>query len=243
MNLAAAQQAFIAEIAGDDDQPSTSLGMAIYRNAYRARLVAALEVSFERTRRWVGEEAFAAAAAHYVLITPPQSWTLDAYGADFPAQLATLFAEDPEVAELAWLEWHMQRAFAAPDIGELAPSDLVEAGFNDADWQRLRFSPAAGFAARAVTHQLAALWHGLADPSDMPERVIASPDQILIVWRRSMQPQFHLLDAPEWIALKGLIDGQSFGAATRHAPSAEQLGLWLAGWLQGGLFGGYRLAD
>ena len=29
---------------------------------------------------------------------------LDAYGADFPELLAALFADDPEVAELAWLE-------------------------------------------------------------------------------------------------------------------------------------------
>jgi hypothetical protein len=243
MNLAAAQRAFIAEIAADDDHPSSNLGMAIYRNAYRARLVTALEVSFERTRTWVGEEAFAAAAAHHVLTSAPHSWTLDAYGADFPATLASLFAEDLEVSELAWLEWHMQQAFAAPDCGTLSPADLASAGLREADWDHLVFRPAAGFVQRPVFHELAGLWHGLAEGAQAPDSVIASANQHLIVWRHAMQPRFRLVEGAEWTALGGLIEVRSLGSVAIDIPAPDMLGPWLAQWLGEGLFSGFSLAD
>ena len=114
MSLLALQTEFHREIIADDDgMAPSSTGMAIYRDAYRGRLLAALETSFERTRRWTGEDTFTAAACHFILTHPPAGWTLDAYGADFPDLLAALFADDPEVAELAWLAWQMSQAFAA----------------------------------------------------------------------------------------------------------------------------------
>ena len=111
MTLAASQRGFLADISASDDAPAArSPGMAIYRNAYRARLSDALATSFDRTRRWVGDAAFAAASAHYIITHPPQSWTLDAYGDRFVAVLAELFAQDAEVAKLAWLSRTAQKS-------------------------------------------------------------------------------------------------------------------------------------
>lgn len=231
MTLLAAQRAFVAEIAADDDLPSSSLGMAIYRNAYRGRLADALAVSFERTRRWVGEEMFELAAAHYILTHPPQSWTLDAYGADFPEALAELFADDPEVAEMAWLEWHMQQAYAAPDRATLTGEALAAA---QPDWEHLRLTPAAGVVWREVRHDLAALWHGLADPSDLA----ATDPAILLVWRKDLSPHFRLLDPAEFAALEPLLAGTSFGEAANQIGEADlaRFGQWFAQWLSEGLF-------
>lgn len=238
MTLRAAQQAFVAEIAADDDLPPSSLGMAIYRNAYRGRLAEALAVGFERTRRWVGEEMFELAAAHYILTHPPQSWTLDAYGADFPEVLAGLFAEDPEVAELAWLEWSMQQAFAAPDCSTLTPAALGAAGLGEQDWEQLRLAPAAGLAARAVTHDLAALWHALADGAPDRSVLSATDPAKLLVWRKDLSPHFRLLEQAEFAALETLLEGASFGAAASQAgeDGLARFGQWFAQWLNEGLF-------
>lgn len=231
MTLLAAQRAFVAEIAADDDLPSSSLGMAIYRNAYRGRLADALAVSYERTRRWVGEEMFELAAAHYILTHPPQSWTLDAYGSAFQEALAELFADDPEVAELAWLEWHMQQAFAAPDRATLTGEALAAA---QPDWESLRLAPAAGLVWREVRHDLAALWHGVADRADLA----ATDPAILLVWRKDLSPHFRLLDPAEFAALQPLLDGASFGHAASLVGEADlaRFGQWFAQWLSEGLF-------
>ncbi len=246
MSLLALQSAFRDEIAGDDDghAPSSS-GMVIYRDAYRGRLLAALETSFERTRRWTGAEAFTAAACHYILTTPPKSWTLDDYGADFPELLAQLFAGDSEVAELAWLEWQMQRAFAAPDAPELSPDMLRSADLSDGDWDSLCFGMAAGFACRQVTTNCTELWLALAaapadNPLDgfVPRQTEAAS---LLVWRQGLMPHFRLTDMAEHQALGELAAGSPFGQAAAHI-EPSLLGGWLARWLGDGLFSSYSIS-
>jgi hypothetical protein len=250
MTLLEAQCAFLAEItAPDDDARDPALGMTIYREGYRSRLMGALEVSFERTRRWVGEQAFGAAAAHYVLSSPPHSWTLDRFGDRFPECLATLFVEDPEVAELAWLEWHRQQAFAAPDLPRLDPAGLASAGLSAPDWERLTFTVAAGFAARTVAFDCQALW-GLAEtqPGGAGPSVAAKAGH-LIVWRDDLRPHHRLLGPDEYTVLAQLAAGVPFGIAAVAPAGVDELahgqavGRWLAQWLQGGLFAGWALAD
>lgn len=235
MRLIIRQQAFLAEIAADDAAPPSSPGMAVYRNAYRARLLAALETSFELTRRWTGEDAFAAAACHHVLATPPHGWTLDAYGEGFPPLLASLFPHDPEVAELAWLEWHRQQAFAALDRPALDPAELAAAGLTDAEWASLRFTMAAGFAARPLATDCTALWDHLTDPAPAGFRPGPVAGQAVLVWRAGFVPRHRLATAAEHRALAALAAGQTFGAVAETTDPAE-LGGWLAQWLSEGLF-------
>ena len=236
MTLAQWQHQFRAEIAAaDDGLPPSSTGMAIYRNAYRARLEQALETSFELTRKWVGEESFAAAAAHYILTSPPRSWTLDAFGLGFPALLEELFANDGEVAELAWLEWAMQQAFAAADRPALDLAGLAAAGLSPADWDAQRFAMAPGFAAREVETACTALWQALADGNAQDFDPAAPGPKWLIVWRSGYFPRYRLLDADEFAVLDALAAGHPLGEAlTRGDP--QRLGPWLAGWLEQGLF-------
>jgi hypothetical protein len=249
VSLLASQQAFLAEISGEDEAVTDpSLGMEIYRNAYRARLVGALEASFERTRHYVGEAAFGQAAAHYVLTHAPRSWTLDLFGDAMPECLAELFAADPEVAELAWLEWHRQRAFAEPDQPQLDSLELAGAGLAGEDWARLTFTMAAGFAARAVTHDCAALWAASAEDTPGDFTLAAKPGQ-LIVWRNGLRPLHRQLSPDEWTSLERLTRGETFGAAAEPPPGHDEaewaaaVGGWLAQWLQDGLFSGWALAD
>lgn len=243
MTLAAQQQAFYAEISATDEAAApSSLGMAIYQNAYRSRLIGALEASYERTRRWVSEDSFTAAACHYIIAQPPTGWTLDTYGNHFPAVLAELFAGDPEVAELAWLEWHMQQAFAAPDQPALTAAWLAEAGLAEAEWETVRFTMAAGFSARAVTHDCTGLWQAMT--GDHPAEFALQPvlPGVLVVWRKSFSPHYRVLGHAEFAALDCLAKGAPFGEAAQHAGDPAQLGGWFAQWLSEGLFAGLNPA-
>ena len=244
MTLAVSQQAFVAEItASDDGAAPGSLGLEIYRNAYRARLLAALETSFERTQRWVGEEMFSAAAAHYVLAHPPRSWTLDAYGAQFPAELDVLFAQDGEVAELAWLEWQMQQAFAAPDRPELSAAGLAAAGLADADWEQLCFTMAAGFSARPISHDCTGLWQALRDPKPCDYALQPAEPGVLVVWRHALSPHYRVLGPDEFAALDHLAKGGGFGGALAVSGGDDpaRFGAWFAQWLSEGLFADFEL--
>lgn len=236
MSLLALQSRFRDEIIADDDGlPPSSTGMAIYRDAYRGRLLAALEASFERTRRWTGEDAFAAAACHYILTCPPRSWTLDDYGADFSVLLATLFSDDPEVAELAWLEWHVSRAFAAPNRPVLDAAKLAAACSAPADWDRMTFAMSAGFAMRGVQTNCLALWDALADGQSAPPAAQRNDFTALLIWRSGFRPSVRAATCAEAEALNLLAGGGSLGELAQ-ADSAGKLGEWLAQWFSEGIF-------
>ena len=243
MSLLALQRAMVGEMLATDDRPaSPSAGMKVYRSAYRNRLLEALHSSFETTCEYVGVEAFDTAACHHIILNPPASWTLDAYGAGFDLTLAELFAEDPQVAELAWFEWHMQQAFGSPDADPLDPAKLASGELANADWDRACIAFVPSFAMRAVRTDCIALWAALDEGVELPAMRERPNDAYVIVWRKDMTTHFRFADPAEGKALAELADRQSFGALCASLAgelgsnaALSQAGGWLARWLQDGL--------
>ena len=248
MSLLGLQRRMCDEILARDDPVVTPApGMAIYRNAYRSRLLDALQTSFALTRQWAGDEMFDAAACHHIILNPPESWTLDDYDDGFDQTLAELFAEDPEVSELAWLEWHMQRAFAAPDTQVLNAAMLTSGELGIADWERASFALVSSFAMHPVATDCVALWQTLADDDTPSAALPLAPGSQLIVWRQGLSPHFRIVDAAEGRALAALAAEQRFGElcaafAEELGPEAAiaQAGALLGRWVQDGLIAGLR---
>lgn len=249
MTLAALQLEFMGQVL-DDERPlpaswrqGMAAGLEVYRNAYRARLVEALRETFPFTARWAGDKSFRAAAAHYLISRPPTGWTLDRVGEGFVETLQALFADDPDVADLAWLEGAMHRAFTAPDQ---QPSDLAgfvdaTAGFGEDDWAHLRLRFASSLQLRMVRTDCAALWRSLnADEERIAEARLTGPTACL-VWRENLNPVFRLLDGGEGKCLASMIHGGTFGEvcaqlAETHDETiaAELAGEMLRRWLSSG---------
>jgi hypothetical protein len=253
--LAALQDAFLACL-HDDDAPlppgldaTRAAGMAVYRNAYRARLLDVLADSYARTARLVGADAFHQAAAHHLIAHPPSAWTIDRAGEGFADTCAELFAHDPDVAELAWLEWAMQSAFTAADEAPLTHAGFAAAtaAFDAADWEQLVLVPIAGTALRPVTHDLPRLWRSLADESAQATVERLEARQWLLVWREGEEAVFALLPDHEGEALNAALEGETFGdictrLAERLAPeeAAAAAGAVLNHWLELGLIRSVR---
>lgn len=248
--LALRQEAFLACLL-DDAAPLPAgwdarreAGMAVYRNAYRARLVDALRETFERTARLVGEVAFQRAAAHHLITHPPSGWTVDLAGEGFAETCAELFAHDPDVAEIAWLEWAMHRAFTATDVEPLTVARFAAATaeFATEQWEALSLRLIPGTALRAVTHDLVKLWETLAEPSREPlvERLLQR--EYVLLWREGERPVFVLVPEQDGRALAALQRGATFGElcaalAETAGPSeaAASAGTMLLSWLELGL--------
>lgn len=244
------QSAFLACL-HDDDAPlppgwdaSRAAGMAVYRNAYRARLLDVLGESYERTARLVGADAFYQAAAHHLIAHPPSAWTIDRAGEGFAESCAALFAHDADVAELAWLEWAMQRAFTAANDASLTHAGFAAAtaGFAAEQWQHLTIVPIAGTALRPVTHDLARLWQSLSAAAGDAVVVPLEQRQWVLVWREGEEAVFVLLPDQEGAALDMLLRGAAFGdlcaaLAEQMAPeaAASAAGVMLHHWLELGL--------
>jgi Putative DNA-binding domain len=239
------------EILRTDDEPaSPSAGIEVYRSAYRNRLLEALRTSYEKTCQFVGGEAFDAAACHHIILNPPTSWTLDDYGAGFDLTLAELFAEDPEVAELAWLEWHMQQAFGSVDVVTLDAAKLASGELGIVDWDRACFTLVPSVAMRPIRTDCIALWQALADEAELPPAQKPADLGQLIVWRKDMLSHFRVADRAEGQALGAIAAGQEFGSlcaslTEQLGPDAalSQAGGWLAQWFQDGLIARVSASD
>ena len=247
MSLAAMQEMFLDGLADPEERDSlvladtASAGYAIYRNAYRTVLVDALKETFPRTLAYTGDEPFQAAAAHHLIQTPPSSWSLDHAGRGFDAVLAELFAENPEVAELAALEWAMHTMFVAADVGSLNVSGFAQATatFVESDWatMQLRMIPLATVACR---YDLLSWWK---DADTSPQRL--DTPMHASVWREDERPVFIAIDESEAQALAMIRQGASFGTLCERLlqtlPEAEAVplaGTYLQNWLHRGWLAG-----
>lgn len=253
--LARQQAGFMAQVLDEEAvlppgwTDRQAAGMAVYRNNYRTALVEAMRATYERTARWVGEAAFARAAAHHLIQHPPSSWTLDVIGRGFPDTLAELFARDPEVPELAALEWAMHCAFTAADAAPLDGAGLaaVTAAFSEEDWGAMRIALVPGTALVATGHNLVALWQALAeDVFDAPDYALAAPTDLL-VWREGLDPVFRQTDAAEALALAAVLRGARFGDLCAElverfgeAAGVERAGALLGQWIGEGLVASVR---
>ena len=250
MSLAALQSEFMGHLLDDERRlPPTwgtrmAAGLDVYRNAYRARLVEALRETFACTAKWAGEQPFRAAAAHYLISEPPTGWTLDRVGGGFVETLEELFANDADVADLAWLEWAMHCAFTAADD---PPLDLggfagCVAQFGEADWAELRLQFVPSLRLRRVRTNCANLWHSLqGEAAPDPETLLEAPS-FCIAWREGLAPVFRLIDAEEGECLESMMLGAAFGEicsrlADRHDETiaAERAGEMIRRWLSLGL--------
>lgn len=253
IGLADTQRAFQAQILSEET-PSPAgwdarmrAGLEVYRNAYRARLISALRAGYERVWTWVGDAAFDAAAAHHLILHPPTSWTLDDAGKGFDVTLAELFPQDPEVAELAWLEWAMQCAFTAADAETLDATGFATrtAGFDEADWASLRLMFAPSLVVQAVRTACADIWRAMAEAGDAPEAVVLDEAATLIVWRDGLQPRFRVLAPDEAEALAAMQRGASLGEVCQslatmlgEEQASAEAGAILGRWIGDGLIVG-----
>lgn len=180
-------------------------GIHIYRNNYRSQLHATLKDTFGHLNRWLGETEFRRAADFHIDRSPPHSWTLDAYGHDFPETLRALFPSDAEVFELAWLELAMADAFVAADAEPLGLEQLAQVDWNKA---RLRFVPSLRLGEAATNAW--AIWEALESDITPPASAMLATAHGYIVWRRALVSQFRVVEASQYRAISALRGGMSF---------------------------------
>ena len=212
--------------------------LAIYHRAYRARLREALCEAYDKTWSYIGDEMFAELTDNYVATHPSQHSNLRWYGGELAGHAVRVFPDYPFIAELARLEWTLALAFDAEDAVALSRADLAAVA-PDA-WSELRFALHPSAHIVAMEWNAVALWQAMAAGEEAPEPVQTATPAHWLVWRQSGQPHFRSLPALEAEALRGIADGQAFGAMCgamfstfgekSAAPDATMLAL--AGYLQ-----------
>jgi hypothetical protein len=211
MNLLDTQRGFRDDILAGRQAPLAGVtpamerGLAVYRHTYRAQLIASLRDTYEKTWAWLGDDAFDRAASNHVEHHPPASWTLSEYGADFAGTLTALFPDAPEVAELAWLDWTLRRAFEGPNADAITPEAL-----GGVDWDNavLIFMPTLTLG--EVHTNCAAIWGALSNTETPPAAERLPAPAAIRVWRSDLTPKYRTIETFEQRALILAMAGSRF---------------------------------
>ena len=247
MNLAQWQEGFRGWLVTGAEERArvfggrASAGLDVYQNNYRAQLVGCLQASYPNVLRWIGDEAFRQAAIAHIDAHPPQGWTLDSYGKDFGATLRGMFPRNPDLQELAWIEWALSEAFVAEDAAPMPKEALWSV---DWDGAHLRLAPSLRH--HVATTNADDLWSALQeDAEDVPDGEMLDAPGGLVVWRRGFLSRLRRFDPNDYAALLGLLDDDRFETmcetlVTRlgEENGVARAGTLLAEWLDAGLIVG-----
>ncbi len=216
--------------------------LGIYHNAYRVRLADVLADSFAKTNLYMGSDTFAQEATEFAVAHPPLTRSLSRYGADFPSFLAARYPDNPELHQLAQLDWDLRTRFDGADHGALTAAALQPDGDAPApDWLTWQAPLHPSLLMRSVTTNAVALWRAIDGDLEVPEAQHFSEARTLAIWRKELQPHFQTLDAGEAVFIQHLLDGASIESAadvlagSSTLPDPALLGQWLQQWLTDGL--------
>jgi len=222
-------------------QQSAPERLAVYQNAYLARLLEVLREQFPCTRFAASDELFDQFAAAYVQVHPPQSYTLGRLADHLPDYLdATRPAHwGAFLVELARLEQVIDRVFDCP-----GPEGSPPFTFPDDASESLRLTFVPGFELHAFHYPVSAYytdWKAGSEPA-WPEPA----EQFVALLRREYVVRRYELSRAQYELLANLHAGKTLGEALRAAAeSSDKISLdelapsvrdWFALWTAGGFF-------
>lgn len=199
-------------------------GIAIYRNAYAARLREALENDHPVLGRYLGDALWARMCDGYIAAHPSRVQSLRHYGESLPEHLADVepFCASPQLAELARLERRLLDCFDAADADRADWRKL--SAMPDADWPglRLRFHPSVQYLQHAWNS--IEIWNALKHDGEPPTAAPEISDWLL--WRDDERiTRFRSMAFDESLAMRHFLHGGDFAGACdalleTHSPEA-----------------------
>ena len=210
----------------------------VYHHAYRARLAEVLADTYAKTCLYMGCDTFDAHARDYAVAHPPRTRSLNRYGEGLVQALRSAYPDNPELHELAQLDWDLRTRFDGADVLVLG-SESAQAA---CDWttQADVLHPSALL--RNVTTNVVSLWNAIHTNDEVPESTPLPAPTALLVWRKGHQPHFQTLEGAQatWLGhLRAGASVQDACAALLEAGhwsgDASVLSPWLAQLLNDGL--------
>ncbi|MGB5146627.1 MAG: DNA-binding domain-containing protein [Porticoccaceae bacterium] len=200
--------------------PATQVG--VYAEAYRARLVEALDADFSGLHAYLGDDEFRRLVHAYLAEHPSRNFSLRWFGAELAAFLAVhpVYAPHRELAELACFEWAQCHAFDAPDVIAIDGARLAAIASDRWPGLRLQFHPSL---TRLDLHTNApALWLALNEDEVPPALEQQEQSRPWLVWRHDLKILFRSLTEAEAFGL------DRFRAGARFSAVCEQWCDWFA---------------
>jgi len=228
MSLAIQQRALQAAVsagASANGLLHAGAGLAVYQEAYRARLLAALRDNFTVLQRALGDEAFDALGTAYLQAHPSAQPSIRWFGhrlAEFMDGAWAGQLPHPAMADFARMDWALRAAFDAADAPLLRPADLQVLA--PEAWPGLRFSLHPSAQLQPLRWAIEPAWRVLreAEGDDDPDLDVPEPlDHTLLVWRQGLDTRWRALGDSEAGLLRAVATGESFESICSLAAQTE----------------------
>lgn len=212
--------------------------IAIYKNAYCARLAEVLADTYAKTVLYMGSDVFDQHARDFAIVHPPLARSLNRYGAGFAAYLHRIYPDHPELTQLAQLDWDLRACFDGPDVAALDTAGV--ATDSESRWMLRSNALHPSLVLREISTNTVALWRAIDADIEVPEAVRLPAPATLTVWRKELQPHFKTLEAGEAVFIRRLMQGHSFAdvasalESTEHMADPMTLARWLGEWWEDG---------
>jgi len=176
---------------------SNDLRLAIYSNAYSARLIEALEQDFEVLLVLLGEEEFTELASRYINTYPSKFFSLRWFGqymAQFIGNTKT-YNNYPYLQEMAEFEWSFIEAFDAEDISTVSETDAASVPAEC--WPDLIIQLHPSLQCMDYQWNVLPVWNAIKNEQPIPEFVQLEQKTSCIVWRHGLKTHFRSVEPVE----------------------------------------------
>jgi Putative DNA-binding domain len=183
----------------------------IYHNAYRVRLIDALDDTYPVLHALLGDEMFAALGEEFLAEHPSVHRSIRWYGSELPEflQRHAPYADQPILAEIALLEWTLAAVFDSADAKSVQRSEF--AAIHPSAWGGLRFEFHPSLRRLHLQWNTAAVWLAMSRGDAPPDPECAGQSAPWLLWRQDLQNYFRSMTPDEEAALDAALGGANFG--------------------------------
>jgi hypothetical protein len=216
------EESAIADAIVDAPPLAVAERLDIYRNAYRVRLIEALNDTYPVLHAVLGDEDFATLGEKFVAAHPSVHRSIRWYGselAEFLGQCSP-YADVPIFEELALLEWTLAEVLDSADA-EPTPRSAFSA-LDPSAWSELRFQFHPSVHRLPLEWNTVAVWQTMSRGEPPPGPACAAHPTPWLLWRQNLQNYFRSMTADEAAALDLARSGGTF------AEICEALAEWLS---------------
>ncbi len=201
----------IAAAIDSSQEISAATRLNIYSDAYRLRLIEALQANFPVLEKLFGADPFARLTQLYLSIRPSRHFSIRWFGHELPSFLREFdeYRDRPWLAELAEWEWKVATAFDERDANVLAVDKL--ATMAPEEWPHLKLFLHPCVQRLRLTTNAAALAKAAGEDQSLPEPKLLDECVEWLIWRQDFVVRFRSLDALEAAALDAVQSGATFG--------------------------------
>ena len=192
------------------DRVSADIRLDIYANAYRFRLVEALQETFPALHTLMGDEDFFALGHNYLNHNPSQHFSLRYFGHQLNRFLSeqSTYKEQPVLAEMAQFEWLLREAFDAADIETLSLENLQD--ISPEHWPEVKFSLHPSLQRIDLNHNVPQLWQAIEQQQPAIEIIQNEYPLAWCIWRKELRTFYRSMDVDEAWAMDAVRSGDSF---------------------------------